>query len=146
MATLIGLFTLGRDAELRNTQNGDQVATLALAYNYGKKGQDGKQPTQWVRASLWVKPNSKLVEYLLRGKQFYMQLDDLHVTTFRKADGTDGVSLEGCVGQIEFVRAGQTNSGEQSGRPAPAPAPRPAPRPAPPSSGFEDMDPDEIPF
>ena len=38
MATLIGLFTVGRDAELRTTASGDPVASVALAYNYGRKG------------------------------------------------------------------------------------------------------------
>lgn len=41
MATLTGLFTLGRDAETRVTQNGTTVITLAVAYNYGRKGDDG---------------------------------------------------------------------------------------------------------
>ena len=46
MATLIGLFILGRDAEVRRTSGGDPVATLSLAYNYGRKGADNKRPTQ----------------------------------------------------------------------------------------------------
>lgn len=139
MASLIGLFTLGRDAELRSTSGGDQVATMAVAYNYGRKGQDGKQPTQWVKASLWGDRAGKLSEYLLKGKQFFMQIDDLHVATFKKSDGSEGVSLEGRVGQVEFVRSGEPRAE------APPPPPRPAPRPAPASSGFEDMD-DDIPF
>lgn len=141
MASLIGLFTLGRDAELRSTSQGEQVATLALAYNYGRKGADGKQPAQWVKASLWGERAGKLAEHLTKGRQFYMQLDDLHVATFKKSDGTEGVSLEGRVGQVEFVRAGAP----ASDAPPPRPAPRPAPRHAPASSGFEDMD-DDIPF
>jgi hypothetical protein len=36
---------LGRDAELRYTPNGDAVCNLALACEYGRKGQDGKRPT-----------------------------------------------------------------------------------------------------
>lgn len=139
MATLIGLFTLGRDAELRSTSQGEQVATLALAYNYGRKGADGKQPTQWVKAALWGERASKLAEHLIKGRQFFMQVDDLHVATFKKSDGTEGVSLEGRVGQIEFVRSGEPRAE------APPPPPRPAPRPAAAPSGFEDMDSD-IPF
>ena len=137
MATLTGLFTLGRDAELRTTAQGEPVAGLALAYNYGRKGSDGKQPTQWVEAALWGERASKLVEHLTKGTQFYMQLDDVHVETYTKGDGGQGVKLAARVGQLEFVRG-------QAHRPAaPPPAPRP---PAPkPSSGFDDMD-DDIPF
>lgn len=139
MATLTGLFTLGRDAEIRTTANGDPVAGLALAYNYGRKGDNGKQPTQWVEAALWGERATKLAEHLTKGTQLYMQLDDLHIETYDKRDGGQGVKLAARVGQLEFTRG-------QSQRPAaPPPAPRP-PAPAPKaSSGFDDMD-DDIPF
>ena len=42
MAQLTGLFTLGRDAETRVTQSGTTGGQLAVAYNYGRKGEDGK--------------------------------------------------------------------------------------------------------
>lgn len=139
MATLTGLFTLGRDAEIRTTANGDPVAGLALAYNYGRRAEGGKQPTQWVEAALWGERATKLAEHLTKGTQLYMQLDDLHIETYDKRDGGQGVKLAARVGQLEFTRG-------QAQRPAaPPPAPRP-PAPAPKaSSGFDDMD-DDIPF
>jgi single-strand DNA-binding protein len=138
MATLIGLFTLGRDAELRTTAKGDPVASLALAYNYGRKVQGGKTPSQWVDAALWGDRATSLSEYLTKGSQFFMQIDDLHVETYDKRDGGQGVKLVGRVGAVEFTR-GQ--------RPIDAPAPTARPKPAqrPPSSGFDDMD-DDIPW
>jgi len=139
MATLVGLFTLGRDAELRTTSNGDQVASLALAYNYGRKGADGKTPSQWVDAAFWGERAAKLVEYLTKGSQFYIQLDDLHVETYDKRDGGQGVKLVARVGQIEFVRAQRPAAAPKA---PPAPAPKPA---ASTGSGFDDMD-DDIPF
>lgn len=139
MATLVGLFTLGRDAELRTTANGDQVASLALAYNYGRKGADGKTPSQWVDAAFWGERAVKLVEYLTKGSQFYIQLDDLHVETYDKRDGGQGVKLVARVGQIEFVRAQRAAAAPKA---PPAPAPKPA---ASTGSGFDDMD-DDIPF
>lgn len=144
MTTLVGLFTLGRDAELRTTGQGDQVASLAVAYNYGRKGQDGKTPSQWVDASLWGDRAGKLAEYLTKGTQFFMQIEDLHVEMYPKKDGTQGVKLVGRVGQIEFTR------GQRASAPAPAAAPKAAQAraplaPSPRSSGFDDMD-DDIPF
>ena len=50
-----GLARIGRDVELRTTQSGETVAGLSLAFSFGKKGADGKRPTQWVDASLWGK-------------------------------------------------------------------------------------------
>lgn len=139
MATLIGLFTIGRDAELRHTAGGDAVASVALAYNYGRKGPDNKQPTQWVDGALWGDRATKLAEHLTKGLQFYMQIDDLHVETYDKRDGGQGVKLVGRIGQLEFTR-GQ----RQAAPAAPPPASKPAPA-AKPSSGFDDMD-DDIPF
>lgn len=140
MASLIGLFTLGRDAELRTTAQGEQVASLALACQYGRKGADGKRPTQWVDGALWGERAAKLAEYLTKGSEFYMQLEDVHVETYDKRDGGQGVKLVGRVGSLEFTRGRPAAQA-----PAPAPAPR-APAPAPkPASGFDDMD-DDIPF
>lgn len=87
MATLIGLFTLGRDAELRATQGGDDVAGLALAYNYGRRDQGGKQPTQWIDAALWGDRGVKLQQWLVKGAQFLMHIEDVHVETYDKRDG-----------------------------------------------------------
>ena len=38
-----GLARLGRDAEIRTTSQGESVATLALAFSYGRKGSDGNR-------------------------------------------------------------------------------------------------------
>ena len=67
MAMMIGLARLGRDAEIRTTSQGDSVATLALAFSYGRKGSDGNRPTQWVDAALWGKRAEALAPYLTKG-------------------------------------------------------------------------------
>ena len=143
MAQLFGLARLGRDAELRTTAQGEHVAGLSLAFSYGRKGQDGKRPTQWVDGALWGKLAEAISPYLLRGSNVSVTLDDVHIETFRKADGTDGIKLVGRVSSIELAGGNQAT---QAPRPA-APAPRPAPVPkaAPAGSGFDDMD-DDIPF
>jgi len=97
----------------------------------------GKTPSQWVDGALWGERATKLAEYLTKGTQFFMQLEDLHVETFDKRDGGQGVKLVGRVGAIEFTR------GQRAAAPAPAPKPAPAAKPA--GSGFDDMD-DDIPF
>ena len=144
MATLTGLFTLGRDAETRVTQGGTTVVQLAVAYNYGRKGDDGKKPSQWVRASMFGKQAEALIPYLTKGKQVSLVIRDLHIATFQKQDGSTGTSLEGVADFDDFARKPK-EAGD-----APAPAPKPAPRPAPPpsaGSGFDDMDDDGlIPF
>lgn len=133
-----GLARLGRDAEIRTTSNGEQVATLALAFSYGRKGSDGKRPTQWVDGALWGKRAEALAPYLLKGGLVSVSLEDVHVETFEGKNGP-GHKLAARVVDVELVGGGERTA-------APAPAPRPAPRPpASASSGFDDMDSD-IPF
>lgn len=142
MATLTGLFTLGRDAETRVTGSGTTVVQLAVAYNYGRKGDDGKKPSQWVRASMFGKQAEALVPYLTKGKQVSLVIRDLHIATFQKQDGSTGTSLEGVADFDDFARVPK-----QEGA-APAPAPRPAPPPPPAAaqgSGFDEFDSD-VPF
>lgn len=138
-----GLARLGRDAELRSTGQGEQVASLSLAFTFGSKDGNGKRPTQWVEASLWGKRAEALVEYLTRGTQVCVSLENLHIQTFKRQDGTEGHKMVGKVASIDLAASGTPTPA------APAPASRPAARPtaAPgrPASGFEDMD-DDIPF
>jgi single-strand DNA-binding protein len=68
------VFRLGRDAELRFTQNGDAVASIALAYEFGYSKNKG---TQWIEAAVFGKTAEALALYLTKGKQIYAELDDL---------------------------------------------------------------------
>lgn len=139
---LIGIVRLGRDAELRYAANGDAVAGFSGAYNYGRKGTDGRRPSQWVDLALWGKRAESLAPYLLKGQQVEVVAGDVHIETFDKRDGTQGVKLTARVEDLELVGS----AAERTEAPAPAPAPRPAaPAPAKSATGFDDMD-DEIPF
>ena len=144
MAVLTGLFTLGRDAETRVTQGGTTVVQLAAAYNYGRKGDDGRKPTQWLRLSMFGRQAEALAPHLTKGKQVSLIVRDLHISTFAKSDGTEGYALEGVADFDDFARGG-----DRQAAPAPAPVQRQAPRPAPAprqSSGFDDMEDSDVPF
>jgi single-strand DNA-binding protein len=146
---LIGLVRLGRDAETRYTSTGDAVCGFSAAFNYGRKGDDGKQPSQWVEFSLWGQRAERLSEYLLKGTQLFVVASDVHVETYEKRDGGSGVKLVARVDDLQFAGSKADGGGEQrQAAPAPAPrAPAPAPRQAAPKTGtgFDDMDSD-IPF
>jgi single-strand DNA-binding protein len=147
MLTATAHGRIGRDVELKFHQD-QAVAEIALACNYGRKGEDGRQPTQWVRAALWGQQAEKLAQYLTKGKGVVLTLRDVHIREW-ESNGKAGTSLEGTVIHLEFTGAGPREEQQGQGRaPAPAAAPRPAPRPAPApqtSGGFDDMD-DDIPF
>ena len=67
---------LGRDAELRYTPGGAPVATLNLAttetWNDKATGQK-QEKTEWHRIVLWGKSAESLSEYLVKGKQIYVE-------------------------------------------------------------------------
>lgn len=138
-----GLFRLGRDAEVRFTQSGEAVASLSLAFNYGRKDADGKQPSQWIEASLWGKRAEALAQYLQKGTLIYATLEDPHVETYEKRDGGHGAKMVARISNVEFT--GRAN-GEQQAERQPAQRQQPAPRRAPAAQPAGDMPDDDIPF
>jgi single-strand DNA-binding protein len=66
---------LGRDAELRYTPGGSPVATLNLATTevWTDKGGQKQEKTEWHRVVLWGKMAESLSEYLVKGKQIYVE-------------------------------------------------------------------------
>ena len=138
MAQLIGLARLGRDAELRSTQDGTPVASLSLAMDY-RAGRE--KETQWVDGALWGKMAETLTQYLVKGKLVCVTLDDVHIVEYEKRDGGTGTKLVGRVSKLEL--AGGRDDGERTAPPVQRQAPKPPPKSS--ASGFDDMD-DDIPF
>ena len=140
---LIGLARLGRDAEAR-TVGDNTVANLSLAFDYYDPKAEKKRSTTWIDAALWGKQATSLEQYLIKGQQVCVTVDDLHMETYQGRNG-DGTKLVGRVTSIKL--AGGRQDGQQTAAPAPARAPAPAPRPAPApaAGGFDNMD-DDIPF
>jgi single-strand DNA-binding protein len=66
---------LGRDAELRYTPGGSAVATLNLATTevWNDKAGQKQEKTEWHRVVLWGKTAESLSEYLVKGKQIYVE-------------------------------------------------------------------------
>jgi len=149
---LTGLARLGRDAEVRFTPGGDAVANLSLAYNHGRKGEDGKRPTQWISASLWGERAQKLEQYLTKGALINVVIEDVHIKTYERRDGAGtGFDLSGRVASLEFAGGKREESSApdqperqpaNTQRTAPAKDQKQAGRVA---GGFDQMD-DDIPF
>jgi single-strand DNA-binding protein len=140
---LIGLARLGRDAEAR-TVGENVVANLGLAFDYydPKSTAQNKRSTTWVDAALWGKQATSLEQYLKKGSQVCVTIDDLHMETYQGRNG-DGTKL---VGRVTSIKLAGGRQDDQGSAPAPAPRPAAAPRPAPaPRPAATDMD-DDIPF
>jgi single-strand DNA-binding protein len=100
---LAGVVRIGNDPSIRITPSGDQVMELSLAFNYGKKDESGKKPTQWISAALWGVRAEKLAPYLKKGGQVSVVLAEPHISTYDKKDGTQGVSLRAKISEIELL-------------------------------------------
>lgn len=130
---LVGLARLGNNPEIRYTASNDPIMELSLAFSYGKK-QDGKQPTQWISASMWGARVEKLHPYMVKGQQLFVTLGDPHIEEFTRKDGTTGVALRARLNELEF--AGPRPEGEQK------PVDK---KPATQSDPFDDLE-DNLPF
>ncbi len=66
---------LGRDAELRYTPGGAPVATVSLATTEVFKDKEGqrKEQTEWHTVIVWGKQAETLNQYLVKGKQIYVE-------------------------------------------------------------------------
>ena len=134
---MLGLARLGRDISIRQTAAGKPVGNLALAFSYGPRAEN---KTQWIEAALFGDRAEKLAPYLLKGTLICVTLDNPHIETWEKKDGTVGIKLVAMVASLEF--AGK--SGGSSSHDEPAPAPEPVAKPKLPGN-VQDMDSD-IPF
>lgn len=100
---LTGITRLGKDAELRYTPDNQAVMNVALAFNYGKKGEDGHRPTQWVDAALWGQRAEALQKYLVKGSTVSVVIEDPHIETFQRSGGEPGHKLVGKIISLEFA-------------------------------------------
>jgi single-strand DNA-binding protein len=130
---LIG--NLGRDAELRHTPGGQPVASLNLATTEQWNDKDGQrqEKTEWHRIVLWGRQAESLQQYLVKGKQIYVegrlqtrQWDDKdgnkRYTTEIKADRITLLGGGGGGGSRGGMdRAGDYGQGESMREPADVP-------------------------
>jgi single-strand DNA-binding protein len=122
---------------------------MAVAFNYGQKGDDGNRPTQWVECALFGKRAESLEPYMLKGTQAEFIIDAPHIETYQKNGGGEGVKLTGRVLDIELVGSRQDAGGTQQRQTAPAsnkpPAQQQKQQANKPADNFDEFD-DSIPF
>ena len=66
---------LGRDAELRYTPGGSAVSKFSIATTevWNDKSGQRQERTEWHNVDLWGKQAESLSEYLVKGKQVYVE-------------------------------------------------------------------------
>jgi single-strand DNA-binding protein len=132
---LIG--NLGRDPEVRYTQNGTAVANFTLATNevWTDKGGERQERTEWHRIVVWGKQAEIAREYLSKGKQVYIE-GSIQTRQWDDREGNKRQTTE--IKALRFVLLGRPEPGE-SRMTAAAPAEAASDEPGPPPE-------DDIPF
>jgi single-strand DNA-binding protein len=129
---------LGRDAEIRVTPGGASVATLNLATTEvwnDKQGQK-QEKTEWHRIVLWGRQAESLQEYLVKGKQIYVE-GRLQTRQWDDKDGNKRYTTEIKADRVTLLggggggRSGGFDRGSSSGHDEPP---------------MEPMTDDDIPF
>lgn len=144
---------LGRDVELRYTPGGAAVATLNMATTdvWNDKAGQRQEKTEWHRVVLWGKQAESLAEYLLKGRQIYVE-GRLQTRQWDDREGNKRYTTEVRADRVVLLGSRGSGSGlrtETQEQQAPTPADGgdsdQQQAPTPPGRGAE-LTEDDIPF
>jgi len=140
---LIG--NLGRDPEMRYTQNNTPVAnfTLATSEQWTDRNGERQERTEWHRVVVWGRLAEICGQYLQKGKQVYIE-GRLQTREWTDQNGQKRYTTEIVAREMQMLgRAGEAPAAvaaQNGGTDAPPADPFP---PAPAAGGGED---DDLPF
>ena len=110
---LIG--NLGRDPELRYTQNGQAVANFTLATNERFSTKDGEKQerTEWHRIVAWGRTGELCAQYLSKGRSVYLE-GRLQTREWEDKEGQKRKTTEIVATTVQFL-GGRGEGGGGSG-------------------------------
>jgi single-strand DNA-binding protein len=113
---LIG--NLGRDAELRTTSGGMQIATLRLATTDRRKGADGnwQDHTEWHSVVAFDKLAALMERFGKKGKPLYVE-GRIQTREYTDKDGQKRWSTEIIAGEIRLLGGREDSAGASGERP-----------------------------
>lgn len=94
MQTITISGNLGKDAELKSTQGGDDVLSFSVAV---KQGWGDKASSNWFRVSVWGKRARSLSDYLRKGTKVVVQGE----LTIGEYNGKPQYDVR--AGEVEFI-------------------------------------------
>lgn len=112
---------LGRDPELRYTQQGQAIASLNVATDEGYVDRDGNKVdrTEWHRVSVWGKPAEACHNHLAKGSLVFVE-GKLATRKWQDQQGQDRYTTEIQAMRVQFLDRKQDDAqGQQTQRSAP---------------------------
>ncbi|HUP27526.1 MAG TPA: single-stranded DNA-binding protein [Chloroflexia bacterium] len=145
---LIG--NLGKDPEMKYTQQGTPITTFSVAVSRNRKGSDGqnKDETEWFRVVAWEKLAETCNEYLRKGSKVYIE-GRLQTREYQGQDGQNRQSIEVVANEMLILDSRQQGGSPGGFNEDRQYAPKPSGGGGGSSAGFDDdadMDADDIPF
>ena len=111
---------LGRDPELRYTQNGQAVAnfTLATSENWKDKNTGERQErTEWHRIVVWGRVGENCAQYLSKGRTVYIE-GRLQTREWEDKEGQKRKTTEINAQTVQFLGGPRGSGGESEGPPS----------------------------
>ena len=112
-AMIIG--NLGRDPEMRYTQSGTAVATLAVATTRSwtdKQTNQRKEETEWHRVAVFGRTAEACQQYLAKGSKVYVE-GRIRTRNYEDKDGVKRYSTEIIADTVQFL--GRKDGGQGGG-------------------------------
>ena len=117
-AILIG--NLGRDPELRYTQNGQAVAnfTLATSENWNTREGQREERTEWHRIVAWGKTAELCAQYLSKGRTVYIE-GRIQTREWEDKEGQKRRTTEIVANTVQFLGGPRGAGGGRDSAPSP---------------------------
>jgi single-strand DNA-binding protein len=98
---------IGRDAEIKHTDNGSTVANFSIATSEKWKDRQGQdqERTEWHKVVLWGKVVEAVGQYLVKGKQVYVE-GSIQSRKWQDRDGNDRTTVEVKAHQVRLLGGG----------------------------------------
>lgn len=116
---IIIMGRLTRDPEMRHTQTGTAVASLALACDRDFKPQNGEKETDFVDVVVWGKTAEFAANYFTKGRMAIVE-GRLQVRNWQDKDGNKRKATEVVADRMYFGDSKQETKPESKKQPAPA--------------------------
>ena len=120
-AILVG--NLGRDPELRHTQNGQAVVnfTLVTSENWTDKNGERVERTEWHRIVVWGKTGEMCAQYLSKGRTVYVE-GRIQTREWEDKDGNKRYTTEINAQTVNFIgprtSSGVSGAGDNAASPS----------------------------
>lgn len=128
---------LTKDAELRTTASGKNVATFTVAVERDFKGQHGEKETDFINCVAWQGLADFIVKYFKKGSMAIIE-GRLQIRPYETTDGQKRTAAEVIVNNVYFGGAKNDNASTSTATPPTAPTGD--------IDGFVPCDEDDLPF